>query len=148
MNRGRRHQQRGKETEATVTSELIERGISVLTPAFGNERYDMVIDREGNLERVQVKTAYDHNRKSQTVVVEFDTTVYQSSGMPQKTYYTADEIDSYLIHCPNRETTLYVRFQETAKTQMNFSFREKTAYNDHNQKAVNFAVDYTLDARL
>jgi hypothetical protein len=148
MNEGRKHQQRGKETESRVTSELIERGIGVLTPAFGNERYDMVIDRSGNLERVQVKTAYDHRQKDQTVVVEFDTTVYQSSGDPQRTYYTGDELDSYLVYCPERETTLYVRFEETPKTQMNFSFREKTAYNDHNQKAVNFAVDYTLDARL
>ena len=106
MNEGRQHQQRGTKTEAAVTSELIERGISVLTPAFGNERYDVVIDRGGDLERVQVKTAYDHTQKEQTVVVEFDTTMYQSSGTLQKTYYTADEVDSYLMNCPNRETTL------------------------------------------
>ena len=72
MNEGRQHQQRGTETEATVTSELVGRGISVLTPAFGNERYDMVIDRDGDLERVQVKTAYGHVQKEQTVVVEFE----------------------------------------------------------------------------
>jgi hypothetical protein len=49
MNEGRAHQWRGRRTEAVVTSRLIDRGISVFTPAFGADRYDLVIDRDGDL---------------------------------------------------------------------------------------------------
>ena len=148
MNEGRQHQARGNKTEAKVTSELLNLGISVSAPVFGNERYDLIIDRGNELERVQVKTAYGHHNRTGTVAVGFESTVYQSNGKPNKTYYTAGEIDSYVIYCPERDTTLYVPFDETPRTQMNFSFRSKDEYNGHNRKAINFAEDYQLSAQL
>ena len=148
MNVGRTHQDRGRRAEAIVTSELLERGISVSAPVFGTERYDLIIDRSGELERVQVKTAYEHHEKAETVVVEFDSTVYQSDGTPRKTYYTAGEIDSYLVFCPGRSETLYVEFSEAPETTMNFSFRSPERYNAGNRKLVNFAADYLLHERL
>lgn len=148
MNVGRTHQERGRRSEARVTSELLEKGISVSTPVFGAERYDLIIDRDGHLERVQVKTAYEHHEKEETVIVEFDTTVYQSDGNPRRTYYTADEIDSFLVYCPDWSETLYVEFEETPETTMNFSFRSPESYNAGNRKVVNFAADYLIDERL
>lgn len=148
MNEGRRHQARGNKTEAKVTSELINLGIGVSAPVFGDERYDLIIDLGDDLERVQVKTAYDHHEKEETVVVGFESTVYHSDGKPVKTYYTADEIDSYVIYCPNRNGILYIPFGETPNTQMNFSFREESTYNDYNRRFVNFARDYLIENRL
>lgn len=148
MNEGRVHQWRGRKTEAIVTSRLIERGISVSMPVFGAERYDLVLDRDGVLERVQVKTAYDHHARDETFVAEFDCTVYDSDGNPQKTYYTRDELDAYLIYYEPREMVLYAPFEETPKTQMNFSLRAGDEYNDFNRKAINFAEEYTLSERL
>ena len=115
---------------------------------FGNERYDLIVDLDGELERVQVKTAYDHHQRGDTVVVGFESTVYQSNGTPKKTYYQADEIDSYIVYCPKRDSTLYVPFEETPRTQMSFSFRGKDRYNSHNRKAIHFAEDYEIETRL
>ena len=148
MNEGREHQARGSRTEATVTAHLLELGVSVSAPVFGNERYDLVVDRDGALERVQVKTAYSHRKRAGTVIVGFESTVYGSDGTPTKTYYTASEIDSYVVYCPKREFFLYVPFDETPRTQMSFSFREKDEYNSHNRKAIHFAEDYELSTRL
>ena len=43
---------------------------------------------------------------------------------------------------------LYVRFGETPKTTMNFSFKEPGYYNPGNRKNVNFAEEYLLHGRL
>ena len=43
--------------EAKAISWLVEHGISVSIPFGDNERYDLVIDNNGSLERVQVKTS-------------------------------------------------------------------------------------------
>lgn len=148
MNAGRRHQWRGNRTEAKVTSELIELGIGVSAPIFGTLRYDVVIDLDGKLERVQVKTAYEHNSHEEVVVVEFDSIVYGSDGTPQRTYYTEEEIDSYIVYCPKRDVMLYARFEETPKTSMSFSFKDRSEHNPGNQKNVNFAEEYLLHGRL
>ena len=52
-------QKRGQATEAIVTAELIARDVSVLTPAYDNEPYDLVIRIDDEFHRLQVKTAYD-----------------------------------------------------------------------------------------
>ncbi|MFB6296514.1 MAG: group I intron-associated PD-(D/E)XK endonuclease [Halobacteriales archaeon] len=148
MNIGRAHQHRGSRTEAKVVSELLDRGISVCTPVFGHERHDSIIDRSGTLERVQVKTAHDHHGRNDTIVIEFDTTVYGSDGSPRRTFYSAEEIDSYLAYHPEDDVILYVPFEDTPRTQMNFSFRDAEEYNEHNRKAINFVSDYRLDVRL
>jgi hypothetical protein len=80
MDEGRQHQRRGTATEAVVTGRLLHHGFGVSKPAFGNERYDLILDDDGTLQRVQVKTAYPHNQRSETAVVEFDTTLYGSDG--------------------------------------------------------------------
>lgn len=148
MNEGREHQARGSRTEATVTAHLLELGVSVSAPVFGNERYDLVIDRDGALERVQVKTVYSHRERAGAVIVGFESTVYQSSGKPKKTYYSASEIDSYIVYCQERNWSLYVPFDETPRTQMRFSFRGKSEYNSHNRKAIHFAEGYELATRM
>jgi len=122
--------------------------IAVFTPAFGSERYDLVIDRDGDLQRVQVKTAYDHHDRDGTIVVEFDRTVYDSDGTPQKTYYTSDELDAYVVYYEPTDVTLFVPFDETPETQMNFSLRDPGDYGEYNRKAIHFVGDYTLDERL
>ena len=146
--RGSRTSSAWKQNRGKITTELLEFGISVCAPIFGNERYDLIVDRNGELERVQVKTAYSHHERADTVVVGFESTVYQSYGTPKKTYYTASEIDSYIVYCPKRDRSLYVPFDETPRTQMSFSFRDKIEYNAHNRKAIHFAEDYELSTRL
>lgn len=147
MNEGRQHQRRGTVTEAVVTGRLLRHGFGVSKPAFGNERYDLILDDDGTLQRVQVKTAYPHNQRTETAVVEFDTTVYGSDGTAQRSYYSGDEIDAYVVYSPEQDIVLYVPFEDAPETQMNFSFRDRSSYNRHNQKAVNFAAEYRLDAR-
>jgi hypothetical protein len=148
MNTGRQHQHRGRTTEAVVVAALLERGFGVSVPPYGSERYDLVLDTEDELERVQVKTAYEHGETEATVVAEFQTTVYGSDGTPRRTYYDGDEIDAYLIHCPDRAVTLYVPYSAAPKTQMNFSFRDRSTYGEHNRKTVNFAAEYVIDEQL
>jgi hypothetical protein len=60
---------------------------------------------------VQVKTAYDHHDRAGTIVVEFGCTVYDSTGTPQKTYYTSDELDAYVVYYEPADVTLFAPFE-------------------------------------
>lgn len=81
-------------------------------------------------------------------MVDFVSMVYGSDGTPRRTYYTEDEIDSYIVYCPKRDVILYVPFEETPKTAMHFNFKDRSDHHPGNRKTVNFAEDYLLDARL
>ena len=51
--------ERGQAAEAIVKSELVSRGVSVLTPAYDNEPYDVAIELGGEFHRIQIKTAFE-----------------------------------------------------------------------------------------
>ena len=46
----------GDRTEAIVIAALVRRGYRVLRPLSSNERYDLVLDLDGEFLRVQCKT--------------------------------------------------------------------------------------------
>src|SRR5579859_7812113 len=46
---------KGKRTEAILLGELVEAGTTVLIP-WGEERYDLALDADGRLVRIQCKT--------------------------------------------------------------------------------------------
>ena len=47
-----------------------------------------------------------------------------------------------------RRSVSNVPFEETPRTAVNFSFRDPEESDEYNRKAINFADDYRLDARL
>jgi hypothetical protein len=50
---------KGEITEAIVLSELITRGLNVLTPLGENQRYDFVVESDCTFLRLQCKTGRD-----------------------------------------------------------------------------------------
>ena len=57
----------GELGEAAVTFDLMKRGYGVATPLSENIRYDLIVDRNGKLERIQVKSV---NSDGKTIVVK------------------------------------------------------------------------------
>lgn len=47
---------KGEISEAVVISELLKRNLTVSVPFGENARYDLVVDDDGDFERVQCKT--------------------------------------------------------------------------------------------
>lgn len=145
MNQGRKHQQKGIETESIVTHELIKRGYTVSQPVFGDGRYDLIVDDGDSLHRVQVKSFYRPSGKEKTIKIDFDTSIYNSDGEVTKTYYSDDEIDAFVTYVPNRESLLWIPIEEAGKTSITLSYRDAEKYDNRIVHTVRFAEEYEVE---
>ena len=97
----------GRKTEAIVLAELVKRDYWVSVP-FGPQRYDLIVDRDGVFERVQVKTGRLRDGK----VVYNPRSV---SGRSRKARsYTKDEIDVFAVYCPETEKVYWVPVEDAS----------------------------------
>ncbi|WP_424014288.1 group I intron-associated PD-(D/E)XK endonuclease [Halorubrum xinjiangense] len=133
---------RGQAAEAIVKSEFVSRGIPVLTPAYDNEPYDLVVEVEGSFHRVQVKTAFEATTSG---AVRFRTrsTRTKSSGYDREGYEGA--VDFFAVYAPACDETYLVPIEETGKTQM--SIRYERAKNGNVQNT-NWHEEYLIDEVL
>jgi len=135
-------QKRGQATEAIVTAELIARDVSVLTPAYDNEPYDLVAEIDGRFYRLQVKTAFDGKRDG---AVEFRTRSVRtkSEGYEREGY--DGEIDYFAaLNVPIGEIYL-VPIEDAGSTAT--TIRYESAANN-NRANVNWHTEYRLDTVL
>ncbi|PAU85212.1 hypothetical protein CK500_00675 [Halorubrum salipaludis] len=135
-------QKRGQATEAIVTAELIARGVSVLTPAYDNEPYDLVMEIDGSFHRIQVKTAFDGKRDG---AVEFRTRSVRtkSEGYEREGY--DGEIDYFAALNVTNEEIYLVPIEDAGSTAT--TIRYEPAANN-NRANVNWHTEYRLDTVL
>jgi hypothetical protein len=88
--------QKGAAAEAAITAMTIELGLTVLRPLCEGRRYDLVIDLEPELLRVQCKMA---RHRSGVLSVRLQTSRHTPGGYV-KTYYTAAEVDAIAAYSP------------------------------------------------
>ncbi|HEV7942649.1 MAG TPA: group I intron-associated PD-(D/E)XK endonuclease [Solirubrobacteraceae bacterium] len=130
--------QRGAVAEAAIAAAAIELGLTVLRPLCEGRRYDLVIDLEPHLLRVQCKLAH---RVGNVLVVNTRTNRCTPRGYVS-TVYTADQIDALATYTPDLRkchlipatalqgrTSVYLRVGATANNQ---------------STGVNWAADYEL----
>lgn len=92
----------GDVAEAAVTLALLKTGNVVLRPVGDNQRYDLVIHREGQFLRIQCKTG-----RLRTGSVVFNTcSVHGHRGKPAKGY--VGDADFFGVFCPELDTTYLV----------------------------------------
>ena len=87
---------KGNVAELKIAAEAARLGIPVLRPMTEHERYDLVFELDGELKRVQCKSA---PRKGDVVAVRFVANRRGPNGFI-RTKYTADEIDAVAAYCP------------------------------------------------
>ncbi|WP_418281378.1 group I intron-associated PD-(D/E)XK endonuclease [Halorubrum sp. DTA98] len=87
-------QKRGQATEAIVKAEQLARDVSVLSPEYDNDPYDLVVEVDGEFHRIQAKTAHD---ASIAGVVQFRTrsTRTKSDGYEREGYEDDIEFSQY-----------------------------------------------------
>ncbi|QKG92154.1 hypothetical protein HPS36_04580 [Halorubrum salinarum] len=135
-------QKRGQATEAIVIAELVARDVSVLTPAFDNEPYDLVAEVGGDFHRIQVKTAYDSKRDG---AVEFRTrSVRTKSDGYERSGYEG-EIDYFAALNVRKEQIYLIAIEEAGSTTT--AIRYEPAAND-NRANVNWHAEYRLETVL
>ena len=102
--------QKGAAAEAAITAMTIELGLTVLRPLCEGRRYDLVIDLEPDLLRVQCKMA---RRISGVLLVGVQTNRYTPGGYVS-TSYTAAEIDAIAAYSPELHRGFLVPIDEAS----------------------------------
>ncbi|ADB59250.1 hypothetical protein Htur_0349 [Haloterrigena turkmenica DSM 5511] len=106
----RNTKQTGDETEAQIIAALIEHGYSVSIPFGDNDRYDLVVDTEHGLRRVQCKTGWIEDE-----VVRFKTASKTTvDGTVALTDYDGD-IDAFAVRCKDTDELYWVPLEAAGR---------------------------------
>jgi len=129
---------KGTISEQVIITDLLKKGYSVSKPVGDNDRYDLILDANNNLIRLQVKTA----RVDETGSIAFSCkSTYKLSGENVSRSYTSDEIDAYGVYCPETEDIAYVDIEQAPKSEMRL--RE-----DDPQNQSNLISDHNIEGLL
>lgn len=130
---------KGLVTELQCQTYFTSLGYNVLVPLGEDCRYDMIVDFNGILQRIQVKTCH---LKENNSGIEFSTRSVRSNtqGNTQKTY-SKEEIDYFATYYNNKCYLVKVEDCSRSKT---LSFENKKT----NQYPVNFIEDYEAEKQI
>jgi hypothetical protein len=134
--------QKGAAAEAAITAAVIELGLTVLRPLCEGRRYDIVIDLEPELLRVQCKRAH---RLKGVLCVGLQTNrctprEYVSSS------YTPAEVDAVAAYSPELNRSFLVPIDEACGRR---SIRLRLDPSRNNQaEGIRWADDYELEAMI
>jgi len=134
--------QKGAAAEAALTAMTIGLGLTVLRPLCEGRRYDLIIDLEPELLRVQCKLA---QRLDGVLVVRLRTNRYTPSGYVS-TSYTAEEIDAIGVYSPELRNCFLIPISEVSG-RCAIHLRVDPSRNNQ-AEGIKWARDYELPAML
>lgn len=129
----------GDETEARIIAALIAEGYSVSIPFGDNDKYDLVLDTDTQLQRVQCKTGWIEDD-----VVRFKTASKTTADGDVTMDDYDGEIDAFAVRCKDNEELYWVPIQDVGKKSTYLRLSEPKI--DH--PSVNLAATYRFDAQL
>ena len=127
---------KGEISESIIISEMLKKELNVSIPFGENTPYDLIIDRNGELEKIQCKTG-----KLKEGVIRFNTVSTRSnfSETSEKSY--KGRIDKFMVYCPDLDSLFEIPEEEASKGKMKLRVKEP----ENNQtKGINWAEDYKL----
>jgi len=133
---------RGDETEAVLLDRLLASGVSVSVPFGDSDRYDLVVDDDGDLYRVQCKTGSWVNG---TVRFNLYTSTVSEDGRVERDY-TAAEIDAYAVYSPRSDDAYWVPIGDTGTGEMRL--RVEQPHPKAPTSSINWASEYALPDRF
>jgi hypothetical protein len=96
---------KGDLAELRVASDLVAKGHRVAIPFGEDSDYDLIVDRDGKLERVQVKYA---SSASGVIHVRCLSASLTNGKVRQKKLYTSASIDWIAVYDPSDDRCYYV----------------------------------------
>lgn len=130
--------QKGDIAELKVMLYLEENGYDVLMPFGDKARYDVVSEKGGIFERIQVKYV---TMKNGVIKVSLCSNT-KIDGKLVKHKYTSGEIDSIIAYCPDNGNLYKLKMSEI-KTNTSVYLRVSDTKTNQTKK-INFANDYLL----
>ena len=134
--------QKGAAAEAAITSAVIQLGLTVLRPLCEGRRYDLIVDLEPRLLRVQCKLV---RRRGGVLMVRLETSRHTPRGYVF-TSYSATEIDAVVAYSPELNRSFLLPIAEVAGRR-GVHLRLEPARN-RQSKGVRWAEDYSLERTI
>jgi len=104
---------KGDIAEAMVLAVLVEHGYTVLIPWGDNKRYDLAVDFDGKIYRIQCKTAH----RTKDGCIRFQTySVTTKDGKPIRMKYDPSQIDIFMVYWPEEKRVYTVPISDVTST--------------------------------
>lgn len=129
----------GDETEVIILQELTTSGYSVSIPFGDNDPYDLIVDDDGDLYRVQCKTGWHTDARTIRFNTHSQTT--RDGEYHESTYN--EVIDAFAIRVPDQETIYWVDIEDAAEKKMVLRYEAEI---DH--PSINWAREYEFRGEL
>lgn len=128
----------GDTSEAKVLTRLIDLGYEVFTPFGENTRVDLIAEEpDGTLHKIQVKTGRT-KQEGRVICADLKSSYRDASGGTHR-QYTENEIDSFVIYCPDVDKCYWIDFKDAPSCAINLRIESK-----QDQKNIRWAEDYEL----
>lgn len=130
----------GNVGEFRIAYEAAKRGYVVSIPMGHDVKYDLIVDRGGKLERVQVKTVTSNG----AVIKAHMRSPGRIDGKISINKYTSEDVDWIVVFDVTTELCLFVPASELGSSGKDaLTFRVKPAKNNQ-RKNVRFVEDYMM----
>jgi hypothetical protein len=137
-----RPSQKGAVAEAAITLAAIRMNLVVLRPLCGGSRYDLVIDLEPRLLRVQCKWA---SRNGDVLTIHCQKSRHTPNGY-LRTTYSASEVDAIAAYSPDIDRCYVIPIKD-AEHMSTVSLRLAPTRNNQALN-VRWARDYEFESSL
>ncbi|WP_240145682.1 group I intron-associated PD-(D/E)XK endonuclease [Halococcus salsus] len=129
--------QKGDIAETRAIAELVELGYRVSVPTSGHCPYDLVLDTDDELLKIQVKhaTLRDDERMRRCSLKRSNPNATETND----SYYGANEVDAYLVFCPEKETLYWIDFDDAPAANVVLRFESSVDHPD-----IRWADEYEL----
>lgn len=125
----------GDKTEAKILHRLIADGYSVSVPFGDNDKYDLIVDDEDELYRVQCKTGW--KTKKGTVCFNTHSQTTKNGDYHEKTYH--GEIDAFIVRYPDEGEMYWIDIEDATDQKMELRYEAEI---DH--PSINWASEYVF----
>jgi hypothetical protein len=122
--------------EARIVYEATKRGYSVARPLSNSLPYDLIIERNGVFERVQIKTLHSNGS---VIYVNTHSMRRHEDGKKKYVYYAKEDFEWLAIVDITTDSCFYVPSREMTSGRL--SIRLTSPHN--NGKPIKWAKDYT-----
>ena len=132
---------KGNVAELAIATEAARLGRSVLKPLTEHERYDLVLEIQGRLIRVQCKWG---SRKRDVICVRVSSSYHSPTRGYVKSTYDESQIDALAVYCEDLDRCYLLPVSMVAGRQL---LHLRTSAPRNNQRAaINYAAEYELGA--
>ncbi|MFC4553427.1 MULTISPECIES: group I intron-associated PD-(D/E)XK endonuclease [Halorussus] len=129
----------GDETEAKAIYELLSAGYSVSVPFGDNDRYDLVVDDDGHLLRIQCKTAWKNKANTMRFNTHSQTT--REGEYHESTYL--GEVDAFFVRYPGNGKMYWIGIDDATEQKMELRFDAEIPH-----PSINWATEYEFTGEI